>query len=196
MLENIGIILTVPHALCIYDNKNHTCDATAKKLAYKLMSKLGGKITNNITTVIGNINRSKIDLNRIQSRKTEFRKIIVKIIKTWEKKKLKVIFVIDCHSFPIKKFRIYDFGTNQISKPLVTILYDSLVHHEYIDYLDQLPITKLKGIHNDIIDQSITFEDKNTKIMPVLIEVREDMTDKQYTILSTVIENWIKGIAK
>lgn len=204
MQENIAIILTIPHAKCIGNNENHTCDAYAKKLADALENKLT-KITKNIHIFIGNINRSKIDLNRIQSRVTPFRRKVIETAKKWLDSGIRELFVIDCHSFPVNVSGIYTFGTNEISKPQVTILYDQSTYNidkKYADLLEKkfrdigLKSTELKGIHNDIIDQFIQLKSNYTKIIPLLVEIREDLDKTQIDNVTTAILSWIKEISK
>lgn len=190
------IILTTPHETCI-DHINHYCDYYANKLAMTLKHIFLFK-KYNIKILHGNINRTRIDLNRIQSRNTQFRKKLREIVDNFNIKtdSHNIIYIIDCHSFPFEK-NGNTFSTNDVKNPQTTILYDTDIEEKYANILKtilqkkNIDVTNLPGIHNDIIDEFSNIHKHNLHIIPILIEVREDLTDIQLNDIADSINEWI-----
>ena len=87
------ILLTVPHAKCLTEQKSHICDYAAMPNALSLARQLFHTFSKDVIVLPGNINRSTIDLNRIESRPTVFRQ--------WVSMFLPIISrCYDIHSFP------------------------------------------------------------------------------------------------
>lgn len=188
------IILTTPHETCI-SNVGHSCDYYAPILAKKLFDKLSD--LGDIILIHGNINRKQIDLNRIESRNTDFRNKIRQVVKdSINIDKKNIIYLIDCHSFPVYIDRKYHFGTAEIPEPEVTILFDDPMQINIVYQLKLvlsargLAVTALPGKKNDIIDEFIAI-DNETKIIPLLIEVREDLNDDKLDLIGSAIKEWI-----
>ena len=100
--KDIGlfVILTVPHSKCI-NEKGHNCDITALKNAENLSRRLNKEeIENKI--LIGDINRYTSDLNRKESRNTEFHKVLDGLIENI-KDKCNII-LLDIHSGDFGKY--------------------------------------------------------------------------------------------
>lgn len=202
-VKNINqlVILTVPHETCI-DHIDHYCDYYANKLAMSLKNVLFKKY--DITIVHGNINRLQIDLNRIQSRNTKFREKIREIVNQFniKNKSNNIIYIIDCHSFPFEKSGEYDFATDEVKDPQTTILYDTAIERKYANILESIlrtkniNVTNLPGIHNDIIDEFSNIHKHDLHIIPILIEVREDLTNKQLNDVANSVDQWITTINK
>jgi hypothetical protein len=177
------VVITVPHYTCL-SNKFHDCDKKAEALADMIYEKLS-EVNIDTKVFLGGINRTKIDLNRFESRHTNFRKRIREYI---EKAKGKVI-LLDCHSFDkthtfFEKYKDPDFVilSDNLKKfgPYVFKLRDMLEEA-------QIKTNVLSGIQNDIIDE---FE-ANSKVTSVLLEVSEVISDKKLNIISDTIKNWI-----
>lgn len=95
------LLITVPHARCNHkDNpRMHLCDQSAKEFA-KSLYRSGDKL------MIGDMNRSEIDYNRIESIGTEWHTELTELMKskTYD-------FLIDAHSFPETSER---YGGNDV----------------------------------------------------------------------------------
>lgn len=204
------IVLTIPHFVCINDTeKKHNCDYSAERLAESLKQVL---IDKDVYFYNGNINRTFIDLNRIQSNKTDFRKVIRNRIKMKIKeiiatisssKEENIIYILDCHSFPSPSFSNIRF-----SDPQISIL---LANCEQLIYVDELTeIFRDYGIHatkhigsgNAIIEEFYNFNKKyklekyNIKIIPILIEANESLTNDQMMVACHAIVKWISTVNK
>lgn len=82
------VLLTIPHAKC---GESGICDKDVLKHAENLKNELDKlNITNKM--IIGNIERTKIDLNRKESKQTDFQKRI-------DKELDKIDILLDIHSF-------------------------------------------------------------------------------------------------
>lgn len=193
--SNLFFIITVPHSFCIYF-EGHTCDFYAEITAKYLFSQLSDNY--NTYLITADINRVFIDMNRIESRNTEFRKkirnIFNNILKSNSKKK--IIFILDCHSFPVENNTIYHFGTVNIPNPKITILYNNSTKKKYAELLvdllnkNNLDTTILPGIDNDIINEYSFFEDENTLVVAILIEIREDLSHSELSLFVELVEQW------
>lgn len=183
-----SIILTVPHYICIGTISGHNCDTKAELLADSISSKFPDE--QDLIILIGNINRTLIDLNRIQSRNTRFRKRIREEI---EKRRNKRIFLLDCHSFD----KTHDFrDKNQFVDPEFVIIYD---HEKFKQdafklkdmlLLKNIKVNVIKGNKNDIIEEFQSYED----ITCLLLELSEDLKNsKKIDIISDSIKNWIEN---
>lgn len=88
------ILLTVPHAVCRNeeDKTSHFCDVVAEGAARKLFDHLTSK-GHKVMLRVGDINRIENDLNRPESRDTDFRKRV-------EKDFSRADFLLDVHSYP------------------------------------------------------------------------------------------------
>jgi len=101
-------VITVPHATCIdtpHHRIMHTCDYIASAVANDLANNL---MCGKSKVFYGDINRSVVDLNRRESRNTEFRKIVRKHFKD-------EVIVVDIHSYPPYSFNYGDYDIALIS---------------------------------------------------------------------------------
>lgn len=88
------ILLTVPHAVCRSeeDKSKHFCDIVAEGAARKLFDYLTDK-GHKVMLRVGDVSRIENDLNRPESRDTDFRKRILTDFKRAD-------FLLDVHSYP------------------------------------------------------------------------------------------------
>lgn len=191
------IIITTPHEKCMTKtNEHHLCDTYAIKLANNIIPNITKK-HRSIKVYHGDINRSIIDLNRIISRNTEFRKSIsnnVKYYLTNDNANTKNIIIIDCHSFPNDS---KSFNNMRIKNPDICILFDKCLDLIYVEELTDLfkendiIAIKLIGIHNDIIDE---FRNYNN-VISVLCEVNEGIDNNKLDIIGKVFDIWITKLS-
>lgn len=176
------VLLTVPHYMCIPE-RTHNCDRKAEFLSDSISEKL---FRNNILTKIylGGINRKIIDLNRFESRNTNFRKKIRYTVEKYNG----VIILLDCHSFDethtfFEKYKDPDF----------VILVDNLKYfspasklRDMLEYRG-IKTNLLQGKHNDIIDE---FESNPKVLISILLEVSERLENNKMIIISDTIKDW------
>lgn len=204
------IIITTPHEFCKRSSQEtHTCDPFAIKLANQLVHSLKDD-SREIILFHGNIYRKLIDLNRAQSRETNFRKMIRNKLEDQIKKLLnsnsnsnrknKIIYLLDCHSF-----RGNSFANIRIQNPDVSVLFNChqlLLLEELTESLRDNGIiaTKHIGGKNDIIIEAdslnIKYElwRKNIIVIPLLIEVNENISDQKLTLVGKSINQWIHNV--
>ncbi|XWV25279.1 putative ORFan [Tupanvirus deep ocean] len=204
------IILSLPHFICEDDsNENHSCDTSAEKIANKLLPTLSND-HRYVYMYKGNINRNTMDLNRKMSYNTTFRKAIRNRIKMkireiistiQESPESKILYLIDCHSFPDKYF-----GNIRIDNPDVSILFANCSQLIYVDELietlkdNKINGTKHIGSGNDIIEEmykyniSLELEKYNIVIVPILIEINETITEEKLNAISYSVNIWINTI--
>lgn len=198
------IILSVPHAKCLSENSKHTCDTAADKLATYIKNKLKNK---DARIFLGDINRSIIDLNREAGIYTSWRKNIRDTIKNklinYKLNKSNIVFVLDCHSFPNGSF-----GTKKYPNPDVSILYSSKSQLNIINKLintferNNIVTTSHLGIHNSVIDEFYILDQRiynvllnnYVRIIPILIEVKESITEDQLDKIGLCVNEWIDNI--
>lgn len=162
-------------------------------------------VSRNIVLVEGDISRYYMDLNRrISIYTTEFRKNIrelvihqiEKIIKNKSLNANNIIYIIDCHSFP-------NYNNKFINNDVVILLEalkDYVFASELIIMLKQSNIktTIFKGEKNDIMDEFNQWDREftNIKIIPILLEINESITEQNIKIVCKVINEWINKINK
>lgn len=120
------IIIAVPHAKCDEVNYpsskgHHVCDHIAPRAASLLkseLSKFGYKI---IGPIMGNINRMKVDLNRIESRDTDFRQDIWNHILS-ESTQGNQVVVLDIHSYDDRAPWVIDALAEGLPEPLLVFM--------------------------------------------------------------------------
>ncbi len=200
------IILTTPHETCVNIPNQHNCDTHAKKLAEQLAGSLQND-SRKIVTVHGNIDRNYIDLNRSFSRYfTHFRSAIRNRIKTQIDRLSahnnstinNIIYLIDCHSFPNSE----SFNTVRTKHPEIALLSgdpkDFVLVHELYDLLNEndIKVTIFPGIMDDIIDEAGDIDNSvnDIKIVPVLVEVNEAISDERIMKISGVFNDWITTV--
>jgi hypothetical protein len=176
------IILTVPHATGEND-KEHTYDKIAKDVAVELDKKLKEKGIE-VETIIGNIERTDIDLNRPESRDTEFRNKISNAI-------TEDAFLIDVHSFP---------PDDPSNAPFDVVVYDIPVDRDDIYVADILFILNkvglVAGYHKAYTRDDIVMQMLSEGANAVLLEFNENIEGKIEMIVELVaegIERWLKG---
>lgn len=198
------VILTTPHEKCQEVKTNHYCDTYAIKLANKIREVVPQSIIFH-----GDINRTSVDLNRTVSRDTDFRKNIRKKIRDQIEKILslklmdenKFIYVIDCHSFPAN-----DFENLRIKNPDVALLFNSCLQLSLMEELTDtlkdngISATKFLGGENDIIREADSFNSASylnhtgIKIITVLVEVNETVSDYKLNMVGQSIATWINKV--
>lgn len=208
------VILTVPHFKCepkIEKNKPHNCDYYADKLASKLYETLLDE-THEVIVYGGTINRSLLDLNRAESFESNFRRRIrnrikmkineIKLLPS-PKNFSNIIYVIDCHSFPKGHF-----NNIRITDPDVCILFSSCNQLVLVEELTDtfrdygIVTTKFIGNRNDIINEYYEIDQKHDikknriKIVPILVEINETVSDEKITTICAAIKEWIITINK
>jgi hypothetical protein len=200
------VILTTPHEVCA-EPKDHNCDLYANKLAKNLSDNLN---KNNIMTLFhGNINRQTLDLNRVASYYSDFRyelrSKVYDIINNADSKVMTILYVLDCHSFPAKNKRYApSFPNLRIDNPEAAIIFSNcsflLIVEELSDTFRDNGIisTKFWSNGNSIIDEFDRIYEKyhNIIIVPILIEVREDLTDEKINLISKSVDQWINTTSK
>lgn len=170
------IVITVPHAVCIGDNNDHSCDSIAPQVANMFHEKLG-RVPH--TVLYGNINRDTIDLNRKVSRDTDFRRMVRSYYD-----QAKVLF--DVHSFPPDDPGPYE-GID------IAIATEHDPEEEYLcplsDHLYEEGIKNhvVGGITGDIIQEA-----KENDIQAFLFEFREGLTnDDLEDIVEKIVEYFV-----
>jgi hypothetical protein len=150
------IVFTVPHATNVDGNvtcNTHIyCDTDALRVARAFSLRVP-----NSQLLIGDVNRTQMDLNRIESRyTTSFRSQLRDMSKQ---------FVLDIHSYP--QDEMWGLG---FSSPAVFLVDDgSLIDLVKWNRVFQLPM--LRGQGNDIMDEMTTLG-----IPSILLEVREGIS--------------------
>jgi hypothetical protein len=180
-------VITVPHYTCI-KTVYHLCDTKAYDMAKRIRDKLAEYGINTII-LLGDINRSIIDLNRKESRNTEFRKVLRREVKERiSQNPQRKVFLIDCHSFD------RGFKTRDNPDPQFVILYDTgcemqYIHKLYTNMKDAgIRVNLLEGLNNDIMDEFTCIHN----VIPVLLEISEiHYTDDLINKISEIIKNWV-----
>lgn len=213
-----SIILTLPHLKCSNDQSDttphHNCDTIIEKVA-NIMSKILLNDKREIVIFWGDINRNISDLNRIESRGTDFdaqlEAYVETTIKEINNQNIKnsnnIIYIIDCHSFPSTKTdNEGHFRNIRINNPDVAILMADCLQLDYAEELyeilkeNNISVTKHLGKGNYIIEKYYAYGRQLTKnnslaiIIPILIEFNEDLSDAKITIICQCIEKWIVSI--
>ena len=173
----MNIILTVPHAIAINNQrcKEHRyCDSLAIDAANIIQKTF---VQHGIPSIIllGDINRSKIDLNRLESRnKTVFRDILRKSINNKS-------IVIDIHSFPNTE----QWGFADPQKAI--FLYDADIQKSPLAQIISKSNKLLKGINNDIQDEM-----HELGLESILLEVNENYLE-YVSVVATQLVSAIKN---
>jgi len=172
------IIITVPHAVCKSNFYiDHNCDFIAKPYSYQIkqiLDKYG--IDNKL--FIGNINRKILDLNRIESKNTDFHKKLELFINKI-KRKYKNILLIDIHSG--------DFGFDK--SPIIIYDFPSCLDDNIIRNLLKNNIITKESLFKANTFNYIVNKYQNKGITSILIEINEDnIPDCEY------LNNFIKSI--
>lgn len=195
------VVLSVPHEMCKFINSGHYCDPSARILADTLfisLQNLGGTA---VVLVPGDINRQDIDLNRMGARFTPFRQEIKNIVNSFistppPKGMKKIIYLVDCHSFPTGQGH---YSTKTVPNPDVAILFDDasteglVTTLQKILYSHGIVANRISGCHNDIIDE-FNQRDTNSIIIPVLIELNEELDPKKLPLVGISVKEWIQTI--
>jgi predicted N-formylglutamate amidohydrolase len=189
----LQIILTVPHAQgCDSATSRHPCDALAEGLArYLQQSCKNAAIESEV--LVGVTPRANLDLNRKESRNTEYRKQINERIQ-YHQQRGDVVWVIDCHSFPqdyqwtaqqTTDFVILDTWLNNRPTAYVTTLTNFLQKRK-------VHVTQLRGAlpeddeTNDIMDTS-----RQLGAYSFLLEVKEGLETSTLQKMSVSLVAWL-----
>jgi len=167
--NSIDIIITVPHSLCLHTYRD--CDMLAKKAGTLLYK--GLKEKHNTIIMFSNVHRTKLDLNREESRQSSFREELRILLKEENVKML-----LDVHSFPNRslpgEITFLVFNVNNFVYRLTTWLLQNNI--------DVNIVTASKV--NDII-----LEAEHNNIKQLLIEFNESLTDER---LKFIIDKMIQ----
>ena len=203
LYNNIHIVITASHAFCsmIYNiiNNTHLCDFRSENLAKALENsckKLGISYTLLINKTIPRQciylkDTNCCMLNRYECRSHEWRHNLTEILQEL-KKQGKDIFLLDCHSYPLKSFGGADFA----------LLFDKPLNEKMDNYVIQLNnkinnmlinnnsyCNLFYGNKNDIIDEAL-----GMGIKAILLEVIEEKWRMNDNILGNVCDVIIKHI--
>lgn len=181
------IILSAPHAYCRSESDKilHFCDVIAGPAAEELNKRL--QAAGHETFLhIGNINREDMDLNRPESRETEFRK---KLAEDFPKADL----LIDCHSTP--RSRVH------WSEDIVLLKWknDEVDNRHFVYYLaeclikDDLDVAiTYAQAQDDIVDQALRH-----RLPAILVEFSElTFADEPDWLMTKFAEGLNKFIEK
>jgi len=184
------VLLTVPHAQgCDRLSSRHPCDTLAEGLAQYLQQSCSG----NCEVLVGDIPRTVLDLNRKESRYTEYRQQIKKRIQ-YHMQRGEIVWVIDCHSFP----QTYRWNQEQSTD---FVILDTWLNNRPTVYVSQLTtflqkqqvdILQLQGASpedndtNDIMDTS-----RQLGAYSFLLEVKEGLRRSRLQQISVLIIKWI-----
>ncbi len=93
----MSIIITAPHSACLKPALYRDCDLRAAQSAGLLHDALS-VVCDDVTLLLSDTHRDKMDLNRAESRDTDWWRRLQKVIE--EKAANGPVFVCDMHSFP------------------------------------------------------------------------------------------------
>jgi len=175
------ILLSVPHNKCnrVHSELAHSCDFIAEETADYLADLL---IDEEIPFVLlyGDINRTKMDLNRRRSRKTQFRKDLRKELKK------DPYCLLDVHSFPQgdEDFKDADIAIGTDNDKLEQYLKD-LVYYLAGRGINALVIGNLEA---DIVKEA-----KSLHVNSYLLEFNEGLDDEHKDFICQEIITYIVG---
>ncbi len=202
------IVLTTPHETCAKID-GHNCDTYALKLANQFKKSLSNK-DRDVIIFHGDVNRTKVDLNRAESFYTPFRqeireKILYKINEIKNSSEISsnnIIYLLDCHSFPNDD----PYQNVRISNPDVAILFADcnqlLLTEELTDIFkdNNIKAVKLLASRDDIINEFIDLKYKyisyKIDIIPILIEINESVSNEKLEMVGESISRWIDIVNK
>ncbi len=184
-MSDLAVLITVPHAACGFDlPTRRTCDKVAFKCASVLKEQFESedimpRFYANTTT-----DRSKVDMNRIGSRRTKFRISISKEMASFPKKQ--PIYVYDIHSFPKGNPETSEFAMYLLPHQISLKKSNELA--AFISKDTGLNIGVLLGT----LDNDITLEALNTlpDAIPFLIETSEELNVATITSAMKSIVKW------
>lgn len=175
-MVSIKFIITIPHS-CHYENEffsfgKHTCDRIANKAGKNLYKYLEKSII-----LYGDKNRTILDLNRKESRKSSFRLFLNKLISYSSPE-----WILDIHSFP---------GDSPDMKGEIVILYllEEKKPKILINYLRNYGIrtnARQGSYMNDIILEA---QYHNKKYL--LLEYNEDLSTVRLDYISRIITKYL-----
>jgi hypothetical protein len=172
-----GIIITAPHAYCFETRKyKHSCDYASGSSAEVIFNNLK---TNNKFLNINTIPRYDGDMNRKESRRTNYRKIIRDEFKNTN-------YLFDIHSFPRmmdQKQFMNDVYIIDDDYPPTELSSDMNKYLQRLGY--QCNLYRGSGVND------ITNEAKENGLQAILIEICEDLSNKDIFELCLEISYFI-----
>jgi predicted N-formylglutamate amidohydrolase len=177
----MSVLITVPHAVCQESEYAHQCDYASSHCAQVLDLSLTKKVRT--LTVIGDVWRPILDLNRIESRSSPFRQKITRLLKSGD-----VSLLLDIHSYPVY---YSDFGDAEI-----TLLDDNVTRNSFELYsVSLLSLLRSEGISVNLLrgaNNDIQIEAKELGVKALLIEFREDLPSRGSRLkqICDVISEW------
>jgi hypothetical protein len=198
------IILTTPHAHCPKGSKIRLCDLAAS-ISGDIFNECCTKKGINTIYLKGNEYRYNWDLNRKESRNTNFRKELTKLLSGKEKPKL----LLDIHSFPNERIEeagdINFFSKNETAPDIVLLRGPSDIKfcngkrksicNEIFTCLQNIKDIKIKVI-DGITVNDILNETHENEIPGILIEINEKFNNDHKNLFPIVecIINKVKEI--
>jgi hypothetical protein len=195
----MNILLTVPHSVCDSikdkDNINHSCDSSAHESAILLCKSFINKGIDCIC-LASNEFRYKHDLNRKESRKTEYRNTLRTIMKTKNPD-----ILLDIHSYPnnyMDEARDANMFKKDEIPPDIILLKGKLDRSYKNNSLSESLYRNLKNnninvkIIKDIDVLDIINEASEINIPGILIEINEKLTTSSNHSLLIKIMNIIE----
>lgn len=166
------IIITVPHSVCYTNINDRHCDTMAQFAAENLKS----KIKFSVVHLPSNHFRDHIDLNRIESRNTDYRNTLRQHLNSTK-------FLIDIHSAPPG---VYGVKANLI---IIDNSPGTMYGQNLETYLRQsgINVTRLLGAnYNDITEEA-----RALGVPALLFEYEETLNPNEIEAINTAIANWV-----
>jgi len=170
------VIITVPHAKCTAGIEKHSCDYYAAESARILSSKLNADEIDNIV-LEGDKNRFDIDLNRVESKDTEFHFILNGLIRQNSDRN---ILLIDMHS---GRFKENDSPFVPFHQPIT--LGNQIADTIATEFKSNIPEG---SIDNFVVNKVMSWD-----VPAILIEVNEekDVSLEQFSQLRDIIVDYM-----
>jgi|SRR5579871_5412994 len=174
----MNVVLTVPHSICLDDNKSHFCDSSAYKNAYNLHNIIRELSPDTKTQLFKSDTYRKIcDENRAKCRDKPFRQLIDKNIDS-------NTVLLDIHSFP-------KYGFGSIDHDVVLLYLYSLDSNTYnlMKHLQQKGVTV--GSFKGTIDNDILYTTRKKVKYNLLIEFNESLSLEEANVICCIIAEWL-----
>lgn len=171
------VVITAPHALCyqnIADDLNHSCDYVSAQCAQDIYDMM----TCNKKLFLSDERRSKHDMNRIESRGTNFRKKIAESFKDAR-------MLLDIHSYPRMKSYPFKFDSYVIDDENPPTNLSRRICKVISDEGFTCEIVRGSGV-NDITKQA-----RSNGVPSVLIEICESLDEDDRLLLCKSIADYV-----
>lgn len=180
----MNIVITVPHAICVGDNKHHFCDSTAVMNAGILYNLITRLTDNKVYMYTADTWRYECDENRSPCRDKPFRRLIDSKINSKS-------ILLDIHSFP-------KYGFSSVSYPDDSDIV--LLYLGSIDTYTQSLCDRLK--RNNVNVRALPGSNKNDILYTsalkifygILIEFNESLTLEESSVICGIITEWVINV--